>query len=42
MGFPSKFYAKNLTPSHLGNWTDGEIFRAITTGVDKAGNALSP
>src|SRR5690606_12990955 len=37
MGFPGKFYSKNLTPAHLGEWTDGEIFRAITSGVDKNG-----
>lgn len=42
VGFPGKFYAKNLTPYNLGNWTDGEIFRAITTGVDKDGKALFP
>lgn len=42
MGFPGKFYAANLTPAHLGNWTDGEIFRAITTGVSKDGHALFP
>lgn len=42
VGFPGSFYSKNITPSHLKNWTDGEIFRAITTGVDKDGNALFP
>lgn len=41
-GFPGKFYAKNITPYHLKDWTDGEIFRTITTGVDKWGNALFP
>lgn len=42
MGFPGKFYSRNITPAKLGNWTDGEIFRAITTGVDKNGKALFP
>ncbi|OAN59742.1 cytochrome C [Balneola sp. EhC07] len=42
MGLPGDYYAKNLTPYYLGDWTDGEIFRAITTGVDKEGNALFP
>ena len=42
MGFPGKFYSKNLTPTHLGSWTDGEIFRAITSGVNKDGKALFP
>ena len=41
-GFPGKYVSKNLTPFHLKNWTDGEIFRAITTGVSKDGNALFP
>jgi mono/diheme cytochrome c family protein len=42
MGFPGKFYSRNITPAKLANWTDGEIFRAITTGVDKNGKALFP
>lgn len=41
-GFPGDYYAKNLTPYHLGNWSDGEVFRAITTGVSKDGHALFP
>lgn len=40
LGFPGKFIAPNITPYNLKNWTDGEIFRAITTGVTKNGNAL--
>lgn len=42
MGFPGTFYAPNITPYSLGKWTDGEIFRAITTGVNKNGKALFP
>lgn len=42
MGFPGKFYSKNITPKNLSNWTDGEIFRAITTGVNKDGKVLFP
>ena len=42
MGFPGKFYSRNLTPANLKDWTDGEIFRAITSGVDKDGKALFP
>jgi hypothetical protein len=41
-GFPGEMYAPNLTPYHLGDWTDGEIFRAITCGVGRDGNALFP
>jgi len=41
-GFPGKFISKNITPFGVGNWTDGELFRAITTGVNKDGKALFP
>ncbi len=41
-GFPGSFNAKNITPFNLADWTDGEIFRAITTGVNKNGKALFP
>ena len=40
--FPGSFYARNITSYNLGNWTDGEVYRAITTGVDKDGKALFP
>ena len=42
MGLLGVYYSKNLTPYGLKDWTDGEIFRAITTGVSKEGNALFP
>lgn len=42
LGFPGNFYSKNITPSNLKDWTDGEILRAITCGVDKDGKALFP
>lgn len=42
LNFPGKMYAPNITPFALGNWTDGEIFRAITSGVNKDGEALFP
>jgi len=42
MGLPGNIYSKNLTPFALGDWTDGEIFRAITSGVSKDGHALFP
>lgn len=41
-GFPGQFYSKNLTPYALGNWTDGELLRAIASGVSKNGKALFP
>ena len=39
---PGVYYAANLTPYHLGTWTDVEILRAFTTGVNKDGKALFP
>lgn len=42
MGFPGSFYSKNITPYHLKDWTDGEIYRLITTGVSKDGRAIFP
>lgn len=42
MGFPGNLYSKNLTPYHLQNWTDGEVYRAITTGQSKDNHALFP
>lgn len=42
MGFPGTIHTPNITPYHLGSWTDGEIFRAITAGVDKDNKALFP
>ncbi len=40
MGFPGKFVARNITQFKLREWTDGEILRAITTGVSRDGKAL--
>jgi mono/diheme cytochrome c family protein len=45
IGFPGTLPASNLTPdpeTGLGNWTDGEILRAIREGVDREGKALFP
>ena len=41
-GLPGRFVAPNLTPANLKGWTDGEIYRAITVGVNKDGEALFP
>jgi len=41
-GFPGSFYSRNITPYHLASWTDGELYRTITTGVSKDGKALFP
>jgi mono/diheme cytochrome c family protein len=42
MGFPGNYYASNITPYGVGQWTDGELLRAITTGVSRDGHALFP
>lgn len=42
LGFPGSYSAKNITPFGIGNWTDGEVFRAITCGVNREGKALFP
>ena len=41
-GFPGNIYAKNITPDGIGQWTDGELIRAITQGVTKDNQALFP
>jgi hypothetical protein len=42
MGLPGNVYAKNLTPTNLSHYTDGELFRVITTGVDRHNEVLFP
>jgi mono/diheme cytochrome c family protein len=42
LGFPGIYYSANITPAGIGNWTDGEIYRAITTGVRKNGKPIFP
>ena len=41
-GFPGVYYAKNITPEGISRYTDGELFRVITTGVSKEGKAMFP
>jgi mono/diheme cytochrome c family protein len=35
-------YSKNITPAAIGHWTDGELIRAMTAGVNKDGEPLFP
>ncbi len=42
LGFPGRFYAKNITPHGIGDWTDGELLRAIAAGVGRDGKAFFP
>lgn len=39
---PFVMYAKNITPGGVGEWTDGELLRAITMGVSRDGTPLFP
>ena len=42
---PGTVYAKNITPdpeTGIGTWTDDEILRAITQGINKNGDTLFP
>ncbi len=41
-GLPGEFYPANLTPYHLGDWSDGEILWALSAGVNKEGKPLFP
>lgn len=35
LGFPGRFISPNITPFNLKSYSDGELFRLITTGVKK-------
>jgi mono/diheme cytochrome c family protein len=41
-GFPGLFVAANITPFNLASWSDGELYRAITSGVGKGNRAFFP
>ncbi len=41
-GFPGVYYSKNITPPGISRYTDGELYRVITTGVTKEGRAMFP
>ena len=41
-GLPGVVISKNITPYNLGDWSDGELFRVITGGLQKDGDALFP
>jgi cytochrome c2 len=42
VGMPGVYYSKNITPAGISRYTDGELFRVITTGVTKEGRAMFP
>jgi mono/diheme cytochrome c family protein len=41
-GFPGVYYSRNITPAGISRYTDGELYRVITTGVNKEGKAMFP
>ena len=44
-GLPGVLYGKNITPDNetgIGTWTDEEILRAMTHGINKKGDTLFP
>lgn len=42
VGMPGVYFSKNITPEGITRYTDGELFRVITTGVNKEGEAMFP
>ncbi len=42
VGLSGELTAPNITPYHLASWSDGEIFRAITSGLHREGYAMFP
>lgn len=42
MGLPGTFYAKNITPFGISDYSDGELYRLITTGVTNENRVMFP
>ncbi len=42
MQFPGEFTSRNITPHGLKDWSDGELYRAITSGIKKDGEPMFP
>lgn len=42
VGMPGVFYPKNITPEGISRYTDGELYRVITSGVTKEGRPMFP
>ncbi len=42
VGFPGNVVVPDITPAKLKGWSDGELFRTITTGVKKDGSPIFP
>ena len=41
-GFPGEVAPPNITPAALAEWSDGEVVRAVTSGVSRDGRPLFP
>lgn len=41
-GLPGTYYAPNITPYSLSKYTDGELFKVLTTGETRLGKPLFP
>jgi hypothetical protein len=39
--FPGESFTPNITPANLGSWSDGEVYRLLTTGIDKDGKTIN-
>jgi mono/diheme cytochrome c family protein len=39
--FPGESFTPNITPANLGNWSDGEVYRLLTTGIDNEGKTIN-
>jgi mono/diheme cytochrome c family protein len=39
--FPGESFVPNITPANLGSWSDGELYRLLTTGIDKNGKTVN-
>jgi|SRR5436190_11815504 len=42
MNFPGSLTSRNITPFGIKDWSDGEIYRAITSGVSRDGHPFFP
>lgn len=42
VGFPGRLVSGNITPAAVGDWSDGELLRAITGGLSRDGTPLFP
>jgi mono/diheme cytochrome c family protein len=42
LGPAGVIYSKNITPAAIGSWSDGELQRAVTSGVSRDGSPLFP